>query len=87
MWVKSHIAGEIHVFASVYFPPDQAHKTTYETFFQITDQILSQLPPEAKIHIYGDFNQRHADFMKDSENECILLPVVGELSPNTAIYF
>jgi hypothetical protein len=78
VWVKSHIAGETHVFASVYFPPDHAQKNIYEKFFQCAEQILSQLPPEVKVHIYGDFNQRKADFILDSENECILLPVVGE---------
>lgn len=30
------------------------------------------------MHIYGDFNQRNADFIPDFENESILLPVVGD---------
>ena len=78
VWVKSHIAGEILVFAAVYFPPHNARKASYEKFFQIGENILSELPAEIKIHIYGDFNQRNADFIQDSENEQILLPVVGE---------
>ena len=78
VWVKTHIAGEIHIFASVYFPPYHACKHNYESFFECAEQILSEHPPEVKVHIYGDFNQRHADFILDSENECILLPVVGD---------
>lgn len=78
VWVKTHIAGETHIFVSVYFPPDQACKLVYEKFFQNAEEIISQFPPEFKVHVYGDFNQRDADFICDSENECILLPVVGE---------
>ena len=78
VWVKTCIAGETHVFASVYFPPDFANKTAYEVFFANADEILSQLPPEIKLHIYGDFNQRNADFIPDIDNEGILLPVVGD---------
>ena len=33
VWVKSQIAGETHVFACVYFPPDHAQKSAYEDFF------------------------------------------------------
>jgi hypothetical protein len=78
VWVKVHIAGEIHVFASVYFPPNNARKDVYDIFFHVADEITSGLPAEVKIHIYGDFNQRSADFIPDAENESILLPVVGE---------
>lgn len=78
VWVKTYIAGETHVFASVYFPPDRTNKSSYENFFEIAEKILSELPPEVKVHIYGDFNQRNADFIHDSENDQILLPIVGE---------
>ena len=78
VWVKTHIAGEVHIFATVYFPPDQACKLTYEIFFQTAEVIITQFPPEYKVHVYGDFNQRNADFIPDSENESILLPVVGD---------
>ena len=78
VWVKTEIDGETHIFASVYFPPDQACKPTYETFFQAAEDIMSSFPPEYKVHIYGDFNQRNADFLPDSDNDSILLPVVGD---------
>lgn len=78
VWVKTYIAGETHVFASVYFPPDRTNKSSYENFFEMAEKILSELPPEVKVHIYGDFNQRNADFIHDSENDQILLPIVGE---------
>lgn len=78
VWAKAQIAGETHVFVSVYFPPDHANRTTYEAFFQNAEIILSDFSPEVKVHIYGDFNQRNADFIPDIDNEDILLPVVGE---------
>ena len=78
VWVKTEIAGETHIFASVYFPPDQACKSTYETFFQSAEELMSGFPPEYKVHVYGDFNQRNADFIRGSENDSILLPVVGD---------
>lgn len=78
VWVKTEIIGETHIFASVYFPPDRATKSTYEVFFKAAEEIVSYFPPEYKIHIYGDFNQRNVDFIPDYDNESILLPVVGE---------
>lgn len=78
VWVKTHIAGETHIFASVYFPPDQACKSTYEIFFQTAEEIMCNFPPDFKIHMYGDFNQRNVDFIPDSDNNSILLPVIGE---------
>ena len=77
-WVTTEIAGETHIFAFVYFPPDQACKSTYETFFQSAEELMSGFPSEYKVHVYGDFNQRNADFIPDSENDNILLPVVGD---------
>ena len=71
VWVKTEIAGKIHIFASVYFPPDQACKSTYETFFESAEELMSGFPPEYKVHVYGDFNQRNADFIPDSENDSI----------------
>lgn len=47
-------------------------------FFGIAENVLSGLPPEVKVHIYGDFNQRNVDFIPDCDNESILLPVIGE---------
>ncbi|XP_055639256.1 uncharacterized protein LOC129777174 [Toxorhynchites rutilus septentrionalis] len=78
VWVIALIAGEIHIFASVYFLPDRAQLSCYEKFFEVAENILSSFAPESKIHINGDFNQRNADFITDSENEFILLPVVGD---------
>lgn len=78
VWGKVHVEGETHVFSSVYFPPNNARKDTYDKFFNIAEQIMSSLPPEVKVHIYGDFNQRSIGFFPDTENESILLPVVGE---------
>lgn len=78
VWVKVNIENEKHVFASVYFPPDHANKHAYDSFFKNAEDIISGLPPEVKVHIYGDFNQRNADFIPDFENEGIMLPVVGE---------
>jgi hypothetical protein len=78
VWVKVILAGEIHIFSSVYFPPEHAHKQTFELFFKIVEEITSNIEPEVKLHIYGDFNQRNADFITDIENESLLLPVVGE---------
>lgn len=78
VWVKTQIAGETHVFASVYFPPDQACKSSNELFFQTGEEIILRFTPEIRMHIYGDFKKRDADFICDSENESILLPVVGE---------
>lgn len=77
VWARVSIAGETHVFASVYFPP-LASKDAYEKFLHVADEIISGLPPEVKVHVYGDFNQRNIDFIVDIENESILLPVVGE---------
>lgn len=85
VWTKSIINGETHVFASVYFPPN-THKNTYDSFFKIANEIISQLDPEVKVHIYGDFNQREADFISDIENESILLPVVGDNSTLQSIF-
>ena len=39
IWIKSHIAGETHVFASVYFPPHNANKITYVKFFNCAEKI------------------------------------------------
>lgn len=78
VWVKSQFAGETHVFASVYFPPLSANKDTYDKFFKCAEKIISELSPEVKVHIYGDFNQPKADFIPDSENVNILLPVIGD---------
>lgn len=78
VWVKILVEGETHVFASVYFPPNNARKNSYDKFFQIADEIMSKLSPEVKVHIFGDFNQRSIDFIPDADNECILLPIVGD---------
>ena len=78
VWVKAIFAGEVHILCSVYFPPDYANKQSFESFFQTALTILSNTEPEVKLHIYGDFNQRSADFIMDDENESILLPVIGE---------
>lgn len=78
VWVKAVIASETHIFASVYFPPLQSNKQNFEKFFGDVEKILSNLEPETKIHIYGDFNQRTTDFIADEDNETILLPIVGE---------
>ncbi|VDO10445.1 unnamed protein product, partial [Brugia timori] len=78
VWAKALIAGETHIFSSVYFPPEHAQKQSFELFFQIVENIMSNMEPEVKLHIYGDFNQRNADFIPDIENESFLLPVVGE---------
>ena len=78
VWTKVRIRGETHIFCSVYFPPEHANKKSFEVFFQIAREIITNLEPEVKVHIYGDFNQRQADFISDNENESILLPIVGE---------
>ena len=78
VWVKALIAGETHIFASVYFPPLHADKKSFEKFFGDVEKILDNFKPETKIHLYGDFNQRTADFIVDEDNESILLPVIGE---------
>ena len=78
IWVKAIIAGEEHIFCSVYFPPENANRQSYELFFQSLETIMTNINPEIKLHIYGDFNQRNIDFVVDEENESILLPVIGE---------
>lgn len=78
VWAKALINGETHIFSSVYFPPEHANKHSFELFFKIVETIFSNMEPEVKLHIYGDFNQRNADFITDNENESLLLPVVGE---------
>lgn len=78
VWVKASIAGETHVFASVYFPPLHSNKQNFEKFFNNVKTILANIEPSTKIHLYGDFNQRTMDFIVDDENELILLPVIGE---------
>lgn len=72
------VKDETHVFVSVYFPPYNARKEIYDKFFTNAEEILSCLPPEVKVHIYGDFNQRNVDFIADIDNESILLPIIGE---------
>lgn len=84
VWVKAHIAGETHVFVSVYFPPKNARKIVYEKFYNIVEHVIGGFPPETKVHIYGDFNQRDIDFFPDVDNESILLPIFGE---NEALQF
>lgn len=84
VWVKVHIAGETHVFVSVYFPPKNARKIVYEKFYNIVEHVIGGFPPETKVHIYGDFNQRDIDFFPDVDNESILLPIFGE---NEALQF
>ena len=84
VWVKVRIADETHVFVSVYFPPENARKIIFEKFYQTAQHIISTFPPEIKVHIYGDFNQRDIDFFPDIDNESILLPIVGE---NEALQF
>ena len=78
VWVQAIIAGETHVFVSVYIPPDKARKETYEKKFQSAEDVLSSLAPEVKVHVYGDFNQRNVNFILDIDNESILMPIVGE---------
>lgn len=78
VWAEALIAGETHIFASVYFPPSHSNKQTFEKFFGSVEKIISNIKPESKIHIYGDFNQRTADFIVDEDNESLLLPVVGQ---------
>nr|BAK26811.1 putative reverse transcriptase [Culex quinquefasciatus] len=64
VWAKATIAGQVHIFASVYF--------------KTVEIITSKMEPEVKLHIYGDFNQSKVEFISDQENEAILLPVIGE---------
>lgn len=78
VWAKAQVAGETHIFVSVYFPPNNARKDIYDKFFGVVEEIMSSSPPEVKLHIYGDFNQRNIDFIPDMDNEYILLPVFGE---------
>ena len=78
IWTKATILGEVHIFSSVYFPPEHANRHSYELFFETVENIMSNMNPEVKLHIYGDFNQRNADFIIDTDNEAILLPIVGE---------
>lgn len=78
VWVKAIIAGETHIFSSVYFPPRKSTKQNFEKFFANVNVILSNITPETKIHIYGDFNLRDTEFIVDEDNESILLPVIGE---------
>uniref|UniRef100_A0A8D8FQ40 (northern house mosquito) hypothetical protein n=1 Tax=Culex pipiens TaxID=7175 RepID=A0A8D8FQ40_CULPI len=84
VWAKATIAGQVHIFASVYFPPDHANKQSYELFFKTVEIITSKMEPEVKLHIYGDFNQSKVEFISDQENEAILLPVIGE---NETLHF
>ena len=78
VWVKAIFAREVHIFCSVYFPPENANKHSFEIFFQTVNTILSDIDPEVKLHIYGDFNQHNVEFIMDSDNESILLPIIGE---------
>ena len=80
VWVKSFIAGETHIFVSVYFPPEHSNRACYDTFFSCFEKVASNFKPEFKIHLYGDFNQRNAVFIPDNENESILLPICGVTS-------
>lgn len=84
VWTKVLISRETHIFVSVYFPPNHARKDIYDKFFSMAEEIIACLPPEVKVHIFGDFNQRSADFIPDMEKENILLPVVGE---NETLHF
>ncbi|XP_055532652.1 uncharacterized protein LOC129722871 [Wyeomyia smithii] len=73
---EAHIAGETHIFASVYFR--DGRKEYFEFFYEkVIKTIMSSMKPEEKLHIYGDFNQRTADFIPDIDNESLLLPVAG----------
>ena len=78
VWVKAELAGETHVFVSVYFPPNNARNEIFEKFLHVVENIASKLLPEVKLHIYGDFNQRNIDFIPDIDNHSILLPIIGE---------
>lgn len=78
VWVKSTFGNQIHIFAAVYFPPESARKESYEKFFSIASNIISKFEPETNVHIYGDFNQRAANFIVDDENESLLIPIVGD---------
>lgn len=73
---KPHIADEAHGFASVYFPSVRAH-CLRNFIFNSADKLYLSLPPEVAVQVYGDFNQRQADFIPDLEGESSLLPVVG----------
>ena len=78
VWVKTVLNGQCHIFASVYFPPQFAKKQYYELFLETANSVICNSDPEIKIHIYGDFNQKDADFIKDCDNESLLLPIVGD---------
>ena len=78
VWVKTSISGQIHIFVSVYFPPESAKRESFELFFEIANKIISDFTPEANVHIYGDFNQRAVTFIADDENESVLIPIVGD---------
>lgn len=78
VWVKTVLGNQVHLFATVYFPPEHAKKESYDLFFSLANTIISNQQPETRVHIYGDFNQRTANFIVDDENESLLLPVVGD---------
>lgn len=78
VWVKSSIGNQVHIFATVYFPPENAKKESYLKFFTIAEQIISKFSPETNIHVYGDFNQRSVNFVIDDENDSLLIPIVGD---------
>ena len=78
VWVKVLLNDESHLFVSVYFPPHCAKKSSYENFLNTAEQVINNLEPDTKVHIYGDFNQNSADFMVHEDNESLLLPIVGD---------